>query len=103
MRNNPFDPTLLPAQLSTFSIMLETLYSSNARNFLVIGIPPMYRTPTFKVLGPDPAKELKTRTDAFNSAVWDLSTNFGRAKNTSVLVYDTTALFNRVRIVDLFV
>ena len=52
--------------LTTFDQQIAALYSAGARNFLILSIPPVNRTPVATSFGPAAQATLKTAADFWN-------------------------------------
>ncbi|KAF9261233.1 hypothetical protein L218DRAFT_507446 [Marasmius fiardii PR-910] len=75
---------------------LEELYSSGARSFLFLTVPPTDRSPLFLSQGPDVSRRLKTLIGAYNDQLRQIVGTFQRAHRDldQVTIFDTQPVFN---------
>ncbi|KAL5339566.1 hypothetical protein BJX70DRAFT_148420 [Aspergillus crustosus] len=90
-------PAFYNTLLTTLFTSLEALHDLGFRNYLLLNLTPLYRTPANQLLAPQQQTPNKTQVETFNTLVASHSALFERSKlGSNILVYDAHALLNRV-------
>jgi phospholipase/lecithinase/hemolysin len=69
---------------------------AGARNFLIVSIPPLHRSPIIKSLGSKSVERFKVEASSYNARLVEIAHALGNSDGASVFYYDTTDLFQRV-------
>ncbi|KAI5480598.1 cellulose-binding GDSL lipase/acylhydrolase, carbohydrate Esterase Family 16 protein [Pseudohyphozyma bogoriensis] len=93
------DPNLVPDIFDSYSNQLSRLYEMGARNFLLMKIPPSYRSPAVMKHKnrAHVSDEFKANAEAWNGNLTEAADTF--AKNhpsATVIVYDTWTFYNEL-------
>lgn len=89
--------TLLPTIFSELSGLVDKLYTSGARNFLFLNVPPVNRSPLTQAAGPS-AQSIEAADIAdWNNRLVSLSNSLTwKYKDTTSFIFDTNKVFSRV-------
>ncbi|KAG9581967.1 carbohydrate esterase family 16 protein, partial [Aureobasidium melanogenum] len=89
--------TLLPTIFSELSGLVDKIYTSGARNFLFLNVPPVDRSPLTQAAGPS-AQSLEAADIAdWNNRLVSLSNSLTwKYKDATSFVFDTNKVFSRV-------
>ncbi|GAA6009454.1 hypothetical protein JCM10207_003787 [Rhodosporidiobolus poonsookiae] len=87
----------LPNIFDTFNRQVATLYEAGARNFLIMGVPPSWRTPLVKSYGDAAVGEFMTHVGLFNSALASLSSSLPTLyPGSRVALFDTLSFLSAI-------
>ncbi|KAF2488492.1 hypothetical protein BU16DRAFT_228157 [Lophium mytilinum] len=89
--------SLYPIIFKEYEGLVKQLYTTGARNFLFLTVPPVHRSPL--TLATDPASQLleKHAIADFNARITHLASSLRSTHaDATVFVYDTYSLFNKV-------
>ena len=93
----PPPPQSLPHSHPTNPPSPTQLYTSHARNFLFLNVPPVNRSPLTTSAGPSASALEASSITAFNAALRTLASTFSAAHaDATVFLYDTNGLFTAV-------
>jgi len=86
--------TIYNAILSEYASLVNQLYTSGARNFLFLNVPPVDRSPLTASSGPSAQALEASRIALFNSGVTNLARNLAHEDTqNNVFLYDAHTLF----------
>jgi len=89
--------TIYDAILSEYASLINQLYTSGARNFLFINVPPVDRAPLTVASGSDAQSLEASRITLFNSGVAKIASNLSHQdRHNTVFLYDAHTLFEEV-------
>ncbi|KAL8927053.1 MAG: hypothetical protein Q9208_002599 [Pyrenodesmia sp. 3 TL-2023] len=94
----------LEAMFATYTHLVEELYNTGARTFLLLNVPPISRSPFITSIvpllpspHPSPAESLAFFTTAFNARLAALATHLRATyPDIKVFLFDTHALFTQI-------
>ncbi|GAA5964810.1 hypothetical protein JCM21900_001452 [Sporobolomyces salmonicolor] len=87
----------LPAIFDTWDRLINVLYQGGARNFLVMGIPPMQRTPLVQSYGEAAQDIFAAYISEYNVALSDYTTRIPTYyAGAKVALFDTQPFFNAI-------
>jgi len=80
-----------------YNTVVDELYTSGARNFLFINVPPVDRSPGTIIQGPNVSALEKKAISTFNAEIKSLVTNVTRAhEDVAAFLFDSNTLFSEV-------
>ncbi|GME38935.1 GDSL esterase/lipase [Neofusicoccum parvum] len=89
--------TLIDAIFTEYSGLVDQLYTSGARNFLFLNVPPVERSPLTTGQGNDSVNLERTAIADFNTRISNLASSLEeKHADTSVFTFDTYTLFNQI-------
>ncbi|GAA5913744.1 hypothetical protein JCM8208_003872 [Rhodotorula glutinis] len=93
------EQTNFPQQLSeisaSYNAAIASLYAGGARNFLIMGIPPTWRTPLIQAYNDSRIDVYRDRLGLYNTRLASLFTTFATSfPAASFRLYDTVPFFN---------
>ncbi|KAL8718936.1 MAG: hypothetical protein Q9225_003998 [Loekoesia sp. 1 TL-2023] len=90
--DNPAD-----AIFATYTRLIEQLYATGARNFLILNVPPIDRSPGIIAKGPSAVASIGAYIPIFNARFAALANALNNSHpDAKVFVFDTYTLFKRV-------
>ncbi|OQN98525.1 hypothetical protein B0A48_15786 [Cryoendolithus antarcticus] len=94
-RSNSSD--IFAAEFKVYASLVDTLYSTGARNFLFLNVPPVDRSPLTAAQGAASQAAEKVAIAAWNANVTALAANLTKSyKDATAFVFDTNAAFTQV-------
>ena len=92
------DEKLYQAIMSDYDKQLRRLHKLGARNFVILNVPPMDRSPATEHNGVDAQHREKRAVQIFNNDLQAMVYSFAKVhnKDTTVQLYDTNKLFTEV-------
>lgn len=80
-----------------YSALIDKMYTSGARNFLFLNVPPIDRSPEIRGEGEAAVAKEKARIETWNKRLSAFVTNFSKTRREfTAFVVDTNAVFSRV-------
>ena len=93
----PNSSALFARVFNVYARLMATLYQHGARNFLLLNVPPVDRSPLTQAAGPAAAADEAAAIAAWNANVTALAANLRRNyPDAATFVFDTHALFGAV-------
>ncbi|GAA5849311.1 hypothetical protein JCM9279_006445 [Rhodotorula babjevae] len=90
-------PQQLSEIFSSYNAAIASLYSGGARNFLIMGIPPTWRTPLIQAYNDSRIDVYKDRLGQYNTRLASLFSSFATSfPLASFRLYDTVPFFNAI-------
>ncbi|GAA5913243.1 hypothetical protein JCM5296_006863 [Sporobolomyces johnsonii] len=87
----------LPAIFDSWDRLINVLYQSGARNFLIMGVPPMQRTPLVQSYGEAAQDVFAAYISEYNVALYDYTTRIPTYyPGSKVALFDTQPFFNAI-------
>ncbi|KAL1895873.1 hypothetical protein Sste5346_004970 [Sporothrix stenoceras] len=90
------DLSVYDAYLATYADLLLQVRHAGARNFLLLTVPPVDRSPLTTCQGTDASAKERVHIKKWNDGVAHLATTLQQKPGTAVFVFDTHAPFSRV-------
>jgi phospholipase/lecithinase/hemolysin len=88
---------LLPTIFTELSSLVDQLYTSGARNFLFLNVPPVDKSPLTRSAGPSAQSLEATAIADWNSRLSSLSTSLSKKHaDTTSFIFNTHKVFSRV-------
>jgi phospholipase/lecithinase/hemolysin len=97
LRNEPSDPTLQTKILRSYTNLVGHLFAqAGARNFLIISIPPLHRSPIIRLMGANEVERFRATASTFNIGLIEIANALRQAGGANVFYYDSNDLFQSV-------
>ncbi|BGP40915.1 hypothetical protein JCM10450v2_004920 [Rhodotorula kratochvilovae] len=88
---------LIPRVVASYDASISALYARGARNFLLVLVPPTYRSPYIRSFGEDKVAEFVDNINVYTLALTDaIASLAARFPAAALTTYDTTPLFNSI-------
>ncbi|GAA5825875.1 hypothetical protein JCM3770_003087 [Rhodotorula araucariae] len=87
----------LPAVFESYTRAIASLYTGGARNFLILGVPPTWRTPLVQSYGPQAVATYGNYVSQYNTELARLVGEFRTAyPDARFALFDTVPFFNQI-------
>ncbi|KAF2170240.1 carbohydrate esterase family 16 protein [Zasmidium cellare ATCC 36951] len=94
--NLPNKSQLYSQELTEYAQLVDTLYQTGARNFVLLNVPPIDRDPITTETGEAAVESQKTDIAAWNGKVNSIVKNLNRKPGVTAFLFDANALYNKV-------